>query len=609
MTKVEAALRAAKIGPVFPLKPGAKAPPLLTNWPQRATTDEADIRQYWLPLPDANIGLHCAGMLVIDADVAKGGIKSLEGLYSAEKLPSTLTTITPSGGRHLFFRLPPGHRGVPNSVGVLAPGLDVRSTGGYVVAPGSEVAAGRYVFEHPDVEIAEAPQWLIDQLGVVRERGSSVDKIVSDAPDVVLDRARAWLLTAERSVKGSGGDQAAYRVAARLRDFGVSYAQACELMRSAAWDYGCGWRDNRLEEKPIRSAYRYATGEPGSKAALPEDFPEIVPEKGTIVPKLGTKALLSLSAFASQAARTAGYVVKGMLQRRSYAEIYGAPGEGKTFVALDLGYHVAAGKPWMGLKVHAGPVAYLAYEGTGGMVKRAQALRQKYGDKDVPLYIISAAYNLREKTGRAELGATLAMLPTRPVLIVIDTFARALMGGDENSAQDVGAFNSAIAALIESTGVCALILHHSGKDKTKGARGSSALRGALDTEIEIDGQQIYARKQRDVEVLPAIGFKLAPVMVGLDEDGDEVTSCVVEPAAIPVQGSTRITGQAKMGFEVLCGLAPNNEPVDVKEWKEACREFLGGKGVNGAFFRIKQKLLQTGHVAALEDGRIERRMT
>ena len=359
---------------------------------------------------------------------------------------------------------------------------------------------------------------------------------------------------------------------------------------------------HRMPEEMIA----YGQNAAGAKAALPEDFP-VLPSQESTASQHNT-LLLTLAQFASRDAKSAGYVIKGLLQRASYAETFGAPGEGKTFVALDQAYHVAAGREWHGRKVHQGPVLYLAYEGTGGLVKRAKALRQKYGQADAPLYIVGAAFNLREKAGRAELGAIVARLPTRPVLIVIDTFARALMGGDENSAQDVGAFNSAVGALIESTGACVMIIHHSGKDKSKGARGSSALLGAIDTEIEVDGGSVTARKQRDIELSDPIGFKLVPLVVGIDDDGDDSTSCVVEPAQVSAdRGLPRLSGNAKRGFEVLCALRPNNNPITMGEWKDGCVEFLGGKSVTQRFFDIKRVLKAKGYIDE-DDGMITRRM-
>jgi RecA/RadA recombinase len=482
----------------------------------------------------------------------------------------------------------------------LGAGLDIRSTGGYVVAPGSSTDFGAYEFENPGTALADAPEWLLERLGTQQEKAPSTD--VQAAPSSAVERAQGWLASQPPALEGQGGDAHTFAVACGLRDFGVSAEQAVELL--TVWNAGCvpPWSPDDLWAK-IRNAYAYAQNAPGTRAVLPTDFPAV--ETPQDAPRRAAGAL-RLVEFAAAKGKAAGYLVKGLLQRQSYAELFGQPGEGKTFVAMDLAYHVAAGAPWMDRKIHAGVVLYLAYEGTGGMRKRALALRQRYGDKDVPLFIDGASYNLREQTGRKALGETIALLPEKPVLIVIDTFARALMGGDENSAQDVGAFNSAIAALIESTGACVLIVHHSGKNKSAGARGSSALLGAIDTELEVDMQQVIASKQRDVEMSEPIGFKLVPMVVGLDEDGDELTSCVVEPAAA-VAGPVHLAGNAKRGMEVLCAMSPDNKPVEVGAWRDGCAEFISTSRAQ-RFYDLKKVLLKKGAVIEHDNGTVTRRM-
>lgn len=589
---------------VFPLASNAKAPPLLNGWPAAATNAAETVAMFWTTWPNANVGIHCKGLVVIDVDVKKGGNDALDLLRLRDGLPATRVALTPSGGAHHFYRLPHDHPGVPNSVSQLGPGLDIRSTNGYVVGAGSTLASGTYRWEDDTAPIVDAPEWLVAALGVQSERPAAPVATVPDAAPEVVERAREWLKTAERSVKGSGGDQAAFRVAAGLRDLGVSYAQACDLMRGPEWDFGCGWRDGRLEDKPIRSAYRYAENEPGARAVRADDFPAVQTAK----PVTTKRTIRTLAELAGDGTPTPGYVVKGLLQRASYGVMYGAPGEGKTFTALDLAYHVAAEKKWLERRVNGGCVLYLAYEGQGGLKKRAQALRQQYGTTDVPLYVVGANFNLREKQGRQDLGATMADLPTKPVLIIIDTFARALMGGDENSAQDVGAFNAAIEALIQSTGACVLVIHHSGKDASKGARGSSAILGAIDTEIEVRQGQIVATKQRDVDLGEPVGFKLTPIVVGMDEDGEDITSCIVEPAAVQAAGQQRITGNAKRGFETLCVLAPDNKPVTLHTWKEACKEFLGDRGASQRFYDLKRVLTARGYIEVVNEDLVKRKM-
>ena len=598
MTKLHIARALVERGfQVFPVQPGAKAPPLLQDWPRRAAKTLAEVESMWAAIPEANVAIHCAGFLVVDVDTRNDGDVSLETLAGIYDLPPTLTTRTPTGGRHLFYRLPESHPGVGNSAGKLGRGLDIKTTGGYVIAPGSDVEAGRYHFE-ADVPIADAPIALLDFLGsrTPKARDTTPAATIPPAPADGLTRAREWLA-------GQPQGEGAYATACGLRDRGVSLDQAQELMAE---------HDPRpnVPEK-VEHAYRYAQGKPGAKAAVEADFPVAesrhVAADDNTSPRVAKPTLLRLDELAARQASTP-YLVKGTLARGSYALIYGDRGEGKTFVALDIAYAVASGRQWMGKLVKQGTVLYLAFEGAGGLAKRAAALRRHYGEEQVPFYVDTTGYNLRELEGRRALGAVVAAMPEKPALIVIDTFAHALRGGDENSAQDVGAFNTAVQALIASTGACVLVIHHSGKNKSNGPRGSSALGAAIDTEIEIAERRITATKQRDIELGNALGFKLTPIPVGDDEDGEIIQSCVVEGTAAE-EKSDPVTGNARLAFEVLCRLAKDNAPVAVEQWREACEEFLGsGRTVRQTFFKIKSTLLDKGYILCDDGGMITRRM-
>lgn len=636
MSKLATALALAERSfKVFPIAAGAKAPPLVVGWPVHATDNAGVVRGMWENYPDANIGIHCEGLLVLDVDVKKDGIESMQFLDMTEGLPKTLTTITPSGGKHLFYRLPEGHPGCPNSVSVVGPGLDVRSTNGYVVAPGSTVQAGMYVFDE-DVPIADAPLWLVERAGVATHKDPKPKVNVPDAPEATVEQALAWLRTAERSVKGQGGDQVAYRVACGLRDRGLSYAQACDAMRSDAWDHGCGWREGRLESKPIRSAYRYAQGDPGAKALVEADLPAFSEEEVVYHPKTVSeddfglvttnlaepagaapsgiieprKGPIRLDEFAQGGAVSQPYVIKGLLSRASYTVLHGQPGAGKTFVAFDMGYHVATGTPWHGRLVKQGAVLYLAYEGVGGLRKRTEALRRHYGRLDVPFYVLAASYNLREIEGRKALGADMALLPEVPSLIVIDTLAHALMGGDENSAQDVGAFNQAVQALIRATGACVMVIHHPPKNG-EGPRGSGAIRGACDSEIQVANRTVMSMKQRDYELGDAMPFQLRPVPLGVDDDGDEITSCVVVPSQAAAQTFNAVKGlkgKYALAWQALCEKRPDNSPITETEWRQACEDFLPPHREKKDWYDIKIKLKLDKLITIDEDGLYSRRL-
>jgi hypothetical protein len=114
-----------------------------------ATTDEATIREWWRRYPDANVGIATGGRLaVIDIDPKSGGTDGFDELVAKHgRIPDTIECLTGGGGRHLYVEVPAG-RTIANSASVLAPGVDVRGEGGYVVAPPSDhVSRGRYVWE------------------------------------------------------------------------------------------------------------------------------------------------------------------------------------------------------------------------------------------------------------------------------------------------------------------------------------------------------------------------------------------------------------------------------------------------------------------------------
>jgi hypothetical protein len=139
-----------------------------------ATTDALTIQQWWADAPDANIGVATgakSGLVVLDVDPAKGGADSLDTLIAKYgPLPHTPESQTGGGGRHLLFAAP----GVPigDSVGKLAPGLDIRADGGHIVVPPSRHRSGRcYEWElsslPEDVPLAPLPAWLLQLVTAV----------------------------------------------------------------------------------------------------------------------------------------------------------------------------------------------------------------------------------------------------------------------------------------------------------------------------------------------------------------------------------------------------------------------------------------------------------
>lgn len=226
--------------------------------------------------------------------------------------------------------------------------------------------------------------------------------------------------------------------------------------------------------------------------------------------------------------------VKGVLPEAALVVIYGAPSTGKTFFALDLGFAVAQGVPWRGLRVKQGTVAYIAAEDAQGVRMRAKAYADEHKVSSMPFYILGAAPNFRDFADMTQV-AKAAVALGDVSLIFVDTWSRALAGGDENSAKDVGEAVTLCAKLHRATGATIVLIHHSGKDTSKGARGSTALLGACDAEIEVsrmeNDREAQVTKLKNAQDGGRYAFRLRVVPVGLDDDGDVVSSCVLEHVA------------------------------------------------------------------------------
>jgi len=255
-------------------------------------------------------------------------------------------------------------------------------------------------------------------------------------------------------------------------------------------------------------------------------FPESLPNAFS-----DPKKVLTFTAFDDAAANAldgaALPLVKGVLDQGAMTILYGESNAGKTFVAMDLAYHIARGLPWAGRKTAALPVLYIAAEGGKGARKRAAALAARHGPAVAFWFLMHPVNLLRADADLQPLIAAVRATGERFGLIVVDTLSRAMAGGDENASTDMGAMVKHLDALRSATGAHLMAVHHSGKDRARGARGHSLLRAATDTEIEIVDGVISVTKQRDLDGGFSSGFVLDVVTLGVDGDGDPVTSCTV----------------------------------------------------------------------------------
>jgi phage/plasmid primase-like uncharacterized protein/KaiC/GvpD/RAD55 family RecA-like ATPase len=235
------------------------------------------------------------------------------------------------------------------------------------------------------------------------------------------------------------------------------------------------------------------------------------------------------------------YIIKNWITENSISVVYGPSNVGKSFFCMSLAYHIAAGEEWIGNKIKRGSVLYLATEGGRAFENRLYALQDAHGFNDVSLAVRPSPINLYDaEEDIAKVEAIMAEIGKRmePVtVLVIDTLARATAGQmDENNNSEMSRLIAGLDAIRQRTGVHIMLVHHSGKDTSKGARGASALRAACDTEIELSLDEetrvrtARATKQRDMETGAEINFVLQIVELGEDADGDQVTTCIIREA-------------------------------------------------------------------------------
>lgn len=237
------------------------------------------------------------------------------------------------------------------------------------------------------------------------------------------------------------------------------------------------------------------------------------------------------------------WLIKGVLPKADLVVLFGASGAGKTFVALDIAATVARGVMWRGKRTRKSRVIIIAAEGSGGMGKRVQAYCDYHNlsASALPIGAILAAPNFLQREEIAEVVSAIIAAGGAD-LIIVDTFAQVTAGANENAAEDMGLALANARVLREVTSATVLLVHHAGKDASKGARGWSGIKAAADAEIEVirhetGEREIAISKMKDAEDGERYGFRLETLMLGLDADGDEITSCVVAEAEAPKGGS------------------------------------------------------------------------
>lgn len=331
------------------------------------------------------------------------------------------------------------------------------------------------------------------------------------------------------------------------------------------------------------------------------------------------------------AAPSLSWLVKGLLVEGGLSTIYGAPGTSKTFIALDLALHVAHGRDWFGRRVAPSAVVYVSGEGASGMLLRMKAWRAENGDGTrAPFALVPSSVNLFDGDEGADaliddIKAHGAALDVPLRLVVLDTLSRMIGSGDEDKARDINVVVQRAEKIQRETGSHVLIVHHAGKDRDRGMRGSNALLGAADAVIEIsrhdesgicEGKIV---KVKDGSADSPFKYTLRQSVLGADEDGEDITSCIVEPTdASPggTRGKAKLTPPERIALDALdevlseqgtvqpiASVPTGVRAVRIEDW----RRYAYRKGIaegtdearKKAFQRIRQRL-QANRIIGIE---------
>jgi len=285
--------------------------------------------------------------------------------------------------------------------------------------------------------------------------------------------------------------------------------------------------------------------------------------------------------------RPPDWLLRGMLERDTFALVFGDPGSGKSFLAIDWACRVATGTPYRGHSVQGGPVVYIAGEGQQGFGRRIRAWEEYHGVSlaDTPLYV-APAVAIPDASQLTELMAAIESLGEPPAMVVLDTLARNFGGGDENSTQDMSKFVSACDTIRRQYHCTILVVHHTGHADKNRARGAIAMKAALDAEYRLSdneaGRKLTATKMKDAERPVPLSLALVSVdLPGVEDDyGNPATSAAVEvidaETSAIISEAKAVSRRGKwqrLGLEVakrLVVAAGDDGQASVKDWHSEC---------------------------------------
>lgn len=316
--------------------------------------------------------------------------------------------------------------------------------------------------------------------------------------------------------------------------------------------------------------------------------------------------------------------IKHILPAHDVSAVYGPPGTGKSFMAIDMAACIAQGIDWMGHKTKMAQVVYIVLEASTGFIGRLKAWETHY-QKPLPdnFYVIThTPFSFSAVNDVADLTDSIRMIIGEHdgLVIFIDTLARACGDFEENENGDQSRLATIAETMCRTLNASAVLVAHPGKDATKGIRGGSALPGALETIIRLEKNQDTSVRtwslEKQKEGLDGLtgSFLIQPVTIGIDEDGDDITSAVVimtdtEEQASAGKKENKSLSEARRLFEGAAlselGSTRQGKPfVSAYNWNEYTKtvSYPTEGARRTALSKAKKDLIGASYIVEFEDG-------
>jgi len=596
-----------------------------------ASCDPATVRQWWARWPDANIGLSLApsGLVALDPDTYKPDC-GWQVFIADKTVPETLRQKSASGGEHYVFTAEDGAK----FPGQLCKNVDIKHEG-YIMVEPSTFGGVRYEWQ-TDIAPAACPPWVPRGKGKLpdTERKAREAAMPGAAVPVGPDRmAEVRTYLKDYIVPPPGRPEWQPLVAAIHESTGGSaegLAIAHEWSARDPVQYNptlldSQWRSYTLGRPHAANigTLRRLAGQAGAPLNRIIPLKDQLPEWADI--KLPSGASLTLvqvvhrtapaftfTAVGDLEARPPEFLIDGLIETDTLGVVFGDPGCGKSFIAADIALSVATGEPFHGRPTKQGAVFFIAGEGHSGLARRfhAWARHRGRGLDGVPMFKSNkAAQFLDAASAQAVADAVDALVSAHgvPHMIIVDTLARNFGPGDENSTSEMGAFVAAMDDLRgRHPGCVVLIVHHSGHGDKLRARGSMALKGAIEFEYRAEKSDdtitLTNIKMKDAPLAAPMAFRLQGVPLA-----DGASSAAMVPTVAP-EGRGKLKPNEKVALKAFKAAADEQDGWDnglhLIQWSDAFLKIHTGTNPDSKrrmFGKARAELVEKGIVSVEHD--------